>query len=77
MVDYLSSLYFGEPITSPPTDPLKSFAGELARITDEMGEAFGKKFAANLHVAFREREEHTFQEGFRLGGQLVYTILEN
>ncbi len=77
MVDYLSHLYYGEPITSPPADPLKPFAGELARITDEMGEAFGKKFAMNLHVAFREREEHAFQEGFRLGGQLVYTLLED
>jgi len=76
MVDYLSSLYFGEPITSPPTDPLKPFAGDLDRVTSEMGEAFAQKLAMNLHVAFREREESAFRDGFRLGGQLMDALLD-
>ncbi len=77
MVDYLSSLYFGEPITSPPDDPLRPFAGDFSRISQEMGAAFGEKLAMNLHVAFRSREKSAFQKGFCLGGQMMYTILED
>jgi len=77
MIDYLSSLYFGEPITSPPDDPLRPFAGDFSRISAEMGEAFGQKLAMNLHVAFRSEGESAFQRGFCLGGQMMYTILED
>lgn len=77
MIDYLSSLYYGEPITSPPGDSLQPFAGELSRISEEMGEAFGKKLAMNLQVAFRTQEESAFQAGFRLGGQMMFAILED
>lgn len=84
MFDYISALYFGDdlgmlrpsPLEQPSTEEERELTRQLRQIAAEMGGDFADSFLFRLRAVLNGCRQDTFRDGFRLGGQLMLTMLE-
>lgn len=79
MPSYLSMLSHGETIYTPIPCPLDNkdaaLFHELERVRREMGAPFADRLDGILRVELNRGRAGAFQDGFRLGGQLMLELL--
>ncbi len=80
MFDYIGAIYHGDPIHTPASSPLdnqdSALSRHLERVRREMGTAFTNELERTLRVELNRGRARTFQDGFRLGGQLMLAFLD-
>ena len=80
MFDYISAIYHGEPIHTHAQCPLDDQEATLFHLMGQVRQEMGKPFADELDDHIRAEinvgREWAFRDGFRLGGQLMLSVLD-
>lgn len=80
MYDYLSDIFYGEPLhkLSPTAleQPDSKLSQYLTQVRNELGDQFANRLADTLKIEFARLREGAFFDGIHLGSQLTACLFE-
>lgn len=80
MYDYLSEIFYGQPIyhfrPTPLDEPDSKLSGYLTQVREEMGDKFANRLTDTLKIEFTGLQKDAFCDGTHLGSQLAACLFD-